>query len=88
MGETGVTPGDVGTFDLRHGFRRIFNIWEDESLPEETRRDLPHRECITYSDEFPDGHTIVSGTSSNAWRSPDEKYVKILNLYVMSPTQH
>jgi hypothetical protein len=73
MGKKGIVPGDVGTFDLTRGFKKIFNIWEDESLPDVARCQLPQRECTTHTDEFAEGHTIVSGTSSKACRSTDDK---------------
>jgi hypothetical protein len=72
-GEKGIVPGDVGTFDLAHGFRKIFNIWEDQSLPVARSR-LPSGET-THNGEFAAGHTIVSGLASKIELSEDGKYV-------------
>jgi hypothetical protein len=71
IGERGVVPGDVGTFDLTDGFRRIFNLWEDELFASYR---LPCQDVIVHSEHFAEGHTIVSGTSANVRRTIDGKY--------------
>ncbi|RXW19019.1 hypothetical protein EST38_g6839 [Candolleomyces aberdarensis] len=67
MRQRGIVPGDVGTFNYIHGFRKLFNLWEDGwkgSLGE-----LPPRGVTTHTDYFSEGHTIQSGASSKIRRS-------------------
>jgi hypothetical protein len=73
VGERGIVPGDVGTFDLIDGFTKIFNIWEDESLALQ----LPPNECITRPSRFREGRTVVDGILAEVRRSEDERYVQI-----------
>jgi hypothetical protein len=67
-GEQGVVPGDVGTFTAEGGFKKIFNIFEDEQSIRLS--DLswasytpPKLKTVTYEDELPLGLTIGRGTS-------------------------
>ncbi|KAJ2914921.1 hypothetical protein MD484_g5479, partial [Candolleomyces efflorescens] len=68
----GIVPGDVGTFDLTYGFKKIFNIWEDECAGS---WELPAQE-IARSDHFSEGYTIVSGAYSKIHRSEDDRYIQ------------
>ncbi|TEB28952.1 hypothetical protein FA13DRAFT_1793449 [Coprinellus micaceus] len=70
-GETRVVPGDVGTFSAEGGFRRTFNIWDDEdalelraSMARDTPFHLPPRNVATDPEEIAQGHTIAEGASS------------------------
>ncbi|RXW15666.1 hypothetical protein EST38_g10183 [Candolleomyces aberdarensis] len=72
----GIVPGDVGTFDLTYGFKKIFNLWEDEYAG---GWDLPAKEIVR-SDHFAEGHTISSGTSSKVRRSEDGKHIQVFEL--------
>jgi hypothetical protein len=57
-GETGIVPGDVGTFDLTRGFRKIFNLREfavQDRLPSLEFTPRPH---------FNQGHVLVEGIYS------------------------
>lgn len=79
VGENGIVPGDVGTFSAADGFNKIFNLWDDErirklSSPEGTY-EPPSREIIVYQDELAEGDTIVDGTSSKIYRTPDGRFV-------------
>ncbi|RXW17707.1 hypothetical protein EST38_g8147 [Candolleomyces aberdarensis] len=76
IGLRGIVPGDVGTFDLTHGFRKIFNLWEDESAG---GWDLPAKEIVCI-DHFAEGHTIASGASSKIRRSEDGKYIQVFEF--------
>ena len=73
VGERGIVPGDVGTFDLMDGFTKIFNIWEDESFAYQ----LPPNECTTRPRRFPEGDTVVSGVSAKVCRSEDGRCVQL-----------
>jgi hypothetical protein len=74
-GTQGIIPGDVGTFDLTHGFRKLFNIWEEGS--EGRLYGTPPRATVQISSShFPEGHTIASGASSSIRRSSDGQCVK------------
>jgi hypothetical protein len=65
LGQQGAVPGDVGTFDLRHGFKKIFNLWQDEDSS--MRWSLPSEDIDITDEHFPMGHKIVSGVS---WVAP------------------
>jgi hypothetical protein len=69
VGEKGIVPGDVGTFNLMDGFTKIFNIWEDESFAYQT----PPRECASSPGRFAEGDTVVDGISAEVQRSEDER---------------
>ncbi|RXW14346.1 hypothetical protein EST38_g11504 [Candolleomyces aberdarensis] len=74
--QQGVVPGDVGTFNLVRGFKKIFNLWEDgcagsSQLPQET---------IVVDDHFPKGHIIPNGISSKTLRSKNGKSILELNF--------
>ncbi|RXW20154.1 hypothetical protein EST38_g5692 [Candolleomyces aberdarensis] len=75
-GPRGIVPGDVGTFDLTYGFKKIFNLWEGEFA---TDYDLPTRK-IVHPEGFAEGHTITSGTSSKIHRSEDERYIQLFEF--------
>jgi hypothetical protein len=67
VGERGIVPGDVGTFDLMDGFTKIFNIWEDESFAYQT----PSKECNTVPTRFKEGHISSQGVSAEVQPSED-----------------
>jgi hypothetical protein len=55
-GETGIVPGDVGTFDLTRGFRKIFNLREFA-----VQDRLPSMEPTVRLNHFNQGHVFVEG---------------------------
>lgn len=66
VGDRGIMPGDVGTFDLGNGFDKIFNIWEDDFAYQPPRWEWTTRPL------FSAGDTIVSdGISADAHWSED-----------------
>ena len=75
-GEQGVVPGDVGTFSAGDGFRKIFNIWEDQEeikaarLTQEAYAPL-NMTITTHHDELSEGDTVVHGTSSDTRYTSD-----------------
>ena len=73
VGDRGIVPGDVGTFDLIDGFTKIFNIWEDETLALQ----LPPSECVTRPSRFREGGTIVNGILAEVHRSNDGRYAQL-----------
>lgn len=67
----GTVPGDVGTFNAEGGFKKVFNLWDDErSLQSGARSSgnmpfrLPSRSITTESNEIRQGRTIAEGASS------------------------
>ncbi|RXW24097.1 hypothetical protein EST38_g1768 [Candolleomyces aberdarensis] len=56
-GETGIVPGDVGTFDLMDGFIKIFNLWDDGFAAQHR---LPPKDC-THRNKFKEGVGMPSG---------------------------
>jgi hypothetical protein len=69
VGERGVVPGDVGTFDTQHGFKKIFNLQEDESAIRSseifgTHYPLPTMRVVTHENELSEGEAIVKGIST------------------------
>jgi hypothetical protein len=80
VGEGGVVPGDVGTFDLTDGFKKIFNIWEDDAFLRRlgmpgVESQLPPKNAALHLDELVGGHTIVNGSSSKVSESQAGRYV-------------
>ena len=69
-GEAGIIPGDVGTFDLMNGFRKIFNVWEDGFAAQYQL--LPQASTI-HADHFGKGEAIVEGISSEPCWSEDRR---------------
>ena len=70
-GPQGVVPGDVGTFDLVHGFKKIFNLWEHDCVGSSQLSS----ERLVLDDYFPEGHIIPSGMSQKTHRSEDGRWV-------------
>ncbi|KAJ2913972.1 hypothetical protein MD484_g6448, partial [Candolleomyces efflorescens] len=76
-GTKGIIPGDVGTFDLAHGFRKLFNIWEREQGSQGRPFEAPPSAAVHLSsNHFPRGHAIANGASSSIRRSPDGQSVE------------
>ncbi|KAF6741040.1 hypothetical protein DFP72DRAFT_342991 [Ephemerocybe angulata] len=69
-GETGIVPGDVGTFDAEDGFCKIFNLWDDEAGLKARAQTSgvfytsPGRETVCREDLRQD-ETVVRGTSTD-----------------------
>ena len=71
VGEFGVVPGDVGTYSAEDGFKKTFNIWEDEISIRASAQELKERfylspalEVATRPQKLRVGDTIVRGASS------------------------
>ena len=73
VGDRGIVPGDVGTFDLMVGFTKIFNIWEDAG--ESFAHQLPPKQYSTCLSYFDEGHCIQSGVSIGVSLSEDRRCV-------------
>ncbi|KAJ3532348.1 hypothetical protein NMY22_g7774 [Coprinellus aureogranulatus] len=72
VGEAGIVPGDVGTFTAEDGFRKTFNIWEDETSIRGSASDLleqpyqcPVKDIVHHPGKLRVGDTVVRGASSN-----------------------
>lgn len=70
-GLRGTVPGDVGMFSAEGGFKKIFNIWDDEELLRRATSAsgglsfrLPSRSTVIEPEDIPQGSTIVDGASS------------------------
>ncbi|KAJ3535850.1 hypothetical protein NMY22_g6296 [Coprinellus aureogranulatus] len=70
-GPKGVVPGDVGTYSADGGFKKIFNIWEDENkicpidLSGSDVFRLPSRVIAVDPEAIPQGFTITEGVDSS-----------------------
>ncbi|KAF5342011.1 hypothetical protein D9611_001239 [Ephemerocybe angulata] len=71
-GETGAIPGDVGTYSAEGGFKKIFNLWDDEVALANKANELyqttyraPERNVFIDESEMQQDETIVSGASSD-----------------------
>jgi hypothetical protein len=67
-GETGIVPGDVGTFNPTNGFIKMFNLWEDGFA---AQYGLPPMETTVHSNIFEQGRTLASGMNSRTCQSND-----------------
>ncbi|KAJ3542292.1 hypothetical protein NMY22_g3565 [Coprinellus aureogranulatus] len=71
-GERGTVPGDVGTFTPEAGFKKTFNLWDDEESLQGSANSsgvspfrLPTRNIVIDPEEIPRGRTIAEGASSS-----------------------
>jgi hypothetical protein len=71
-GPRGTVPGDVGTFSAEGGFKKTFNIWDDEELLRGVASvsgsppfRLPPQRVVFDPKEIPQGNTIADGASSH-----------------------
>ncbi|KAJ3501320.1 hypothetical protein NMY22_g18969 [Coprinellus aureogranulatus] len=70
-GPKGVVPGDVGTYSADGGFKKIFNIWEDENkicqidISGGDAFRLPSRVIAIDPEAIPQGFTITEGVDSS-----------------------
>ena len=78
----GSIPGDVGTFSPEGGFKRLFNIWDDEDALRTTGRAISDRATYrspegrlysTTQDGLHGGDTLVRGTSSQKNIAPSDQ---------------
>ncbi|KAJ2937009.1 hypothetical protein H1R20_g115, partial [Candolleomyces eurysporus] len=67
-GERGVVPGDVGSVSAERGFKKIFNLWENEADIRASNvfggSYCPPRMEVVTREELLAGDTIVDGTTS------------------------
>lgn len=90
-GQRGVVPGDVGTYSAEGGFKRIFNLWDDEELigrlDDGCSFPLPPRNLAVDPDAIPKGFTITEGVDSREI-SPEvpaeERYAYPSALYLLA----
>ncbi|KAF6759397.1 hypothetical protein DFP72DRAFT_134571 [Ephemerocybe angulata] len=78
--EWGAKPGDVGIYRVEDGFKRLFNVWDDEDaiqntakasfspVPYLTRGKIARR--ITTRREFEQGDTVTHGATSVVHEGP------------------
>ncbi|KAF6747374.1 hypothetical protein DFP72DRAFT_609206 [Ephemerocybe angulata] len=78
VGKHGVVPGDVGTYSAEGGFKKIFNLWEDEAAIQDRARlfgeiyRLPEKTITIDHDELSKDDIIASpGTWSDVEYGPD-----------------
>jgi hypothetical protein len=77
----GVTPGDIGTFTPVYGFKKIFNIWDNESLGDQVVQSprylaqAPSRLIRVHQAELREGDTVCEGISSVVRKTPSGEYV-------------
>ncbi|RXW12585.1 hypothetical protein EST38_g13269, partial [Candolleomyces aberdarensis] len=76
-GTQGITPGDVGRFNLTNGFQKLFNVWDEEFAGS---WQAPTRITQQLRDYFPEGHSIANGASSTIRLSPDRQYVALFEF--------
>lgn len=77
LDERGIVPGDVGTFSVSDGFKRIFNIFEDGKSIKAANSDWetyhpPEVKVVTHEEELSLGHTIVRGASVDVKFTADD----------------
>ena len=79
----GILPGDVGTYTVEGGYRKIFNLWDhgDEppsptNRPHCPRYPIPDDERpsnIVTSEELAEGHALVQGVSYDTIYESDDR---------------
>lgn len=69
--ESGTIPGDVGIYTAERGFKRLFNIWDDDEAVlrtgrrySETDYELPERAVVVAESGLFEGDAVVHGASS------------------------
>jgi hypothetical protein len=70
IGEIGIIPGDVGTFNLMTGFKKYFNLKDPGFV---AQHGPPSMESSVQRKIFKQGHTISSGTTSRLFWSNDRR---------------
>ncbi|KAF5330063.1 hypothetical protein D9611_010431 [Ephemerocybe angulata] len=90
----GVIPGDVGIFHPESGFKRSFNLWEDEaSLREEygavasseTPYQSPHRRVAVYEEELKKDDILVQGAACEMVYWDDPRRLASFNFHCRAP---
>ncbi|KAF5332193.1 hypothetical protein D9611_008158 [Ephemerocybe angulata] len=83
VGWRGIIPGDVGTYDAEGGFRKMFNLWEDDEAIRGMARDIYHRIYSAPDDEvkisegdFWRGDTVAQGASAEVNDSGDGEVIE------------
>ncbi|KAJ3508600.1 hypothetical protein NMY22_g16558 [Coprinellus aureogranulatus] len=82
-GDCGTVPGDVGTFTSDGGFRKLFNLWDDdesvrktaESSKDKTEYQLPPRNVILSQSSLMKGDTVVQGVTAKTLYGDDNKTI-------------
>jgi hypothetical protein len=70
-GESGTILGDVGIYTAERGFKRLFNVWDDDEAVLRTGQryseadyELPEREVVVAESGLFEGDAVVHGASS------------------------
>ncbi|KAJ3520890.1 hypothetical protein NMY22_g12543 [Coprinellus aureogranulatus] len=79
----GTIPGDVGTFTSEGGFKKIFNIWDDDLSVRKTAKisdagagyQLPPRSIIISRSALGEGDTVVQGATAKTLYGDDNKTI-------------
>lgn len=80
----GVIPGDVGIFSVEGGFRKVFNLWDDEILIQSSpaarsyhlRYEIPPKPKVyVKASELDEGKALVEGLWYNPIYESDNTYV-------------
>lgn len=81
--KTGTVPGDVGIFTAEGGFKKLFNIWEDDEAVRATGRgwcstayQLPERDVVITESVLARGDAVAQGTSSLTSWTDDGQVIK------------
>lgn len=77
--KSGTVPGDVGIFAAESGFKKLFNIWDDDEAVRSTGRrqcgtayELPERKLVVTESVLLRGEAVAQGTSSQtSWTDDD-----------------
>ncbi|KAF6759375.1 hypothetical protein DFP72DRAFT_1043093 [Ephemerocybe angulata] len=84
VGWRGIIPGDVGTYDAERGFRKMFNLWEDDEAIRGMARDIYHgiytapddSEVKISEDDFRRGDTAAQSASAEVNDSGDDEVIQ------------
>lgn len=76
-GERGLVPGDVGTFHVVRGLKKLFNLFEDAESIRAARLSAmnytpPDMTIVTHEEELTPGQPIVVGVSTDTQYMDDE----------------
>ncbi|TEB30413.1 hypothetical protein FA13DRAFT_1733724, partial [Coprinellus micaceus] len=90
----GVIIGDVGIFSIEGGFRKIFNIWDDEDFirnsPSASSYGLPYQAPsrpwpFTEPNELVQGESVVRGVWSETVYEPDNQNIARFEFHHLDP---
>ncbi|KAJ3523976.1 hypothetical protein NMY22_g11205 [Coprinellus aureogranulatus] len=81
--ECGTTPGDVGTFTSGGGFKKLFNLWDDDEPVRKTAElfhhnieyRLPPKDISLGQSDLGKGDTVVQGVTAKTLYGDDNKAI-------------